>query len=273
MPDDNPILRHWHSQRKVLHDNCSVLRDGISVDAVHDFRVAIKKLRSYLKLQASLCNKKQPEDVTSIRNLFSVLGKHRNMDIAKNLLVSLSEKDNPYPHSIWVYLQLLQDQITPYCEQVIQQFSEEDLDKLTNDLKEDFENVNTADLSARVGEVIADSTKTVRHDLAHFRKQSHLIRKHLKDILYWSHIFEEEIFFTKPELKSLDKILDHLGSVQDHEVLGRNLKSFRKTILSNSLEEYEIVKKIETKVESKKDALLEKAHTMTEELISKSQRS
>jgi len=114
---------------------------------------------------------------------------------------------------------------------------------------------------------MAASVKTVKHDLKHFRKNSHLVRKRLKDIFYWSNIFEEDVYFTKQQVKSLDKILDHLGTVQDHEVLITNLKNFRKTILTSSLKEHDRVKKMELSAVRKKNVLLERANEMAEKLL------
>lgn len=273
MPGDNPILRHWQVQRKVLHDNLSRLREKMDEDAIHDLRVAIKKLRSYVKLYGHLCHKKDADELTSIRKLFSVFGKHRNMSITRKLLTSFSETKAVNPNSLLIYLQLLQDQITPFCQQTLHDFNEVQLDDFTKRLNEHFQNTDQSELCVAVKGLIGSATKTVSRDLDHFKKKSHLIRKHLKDIFYWSHLFDEEIYFPKPELKRLDKILDHLGSVQDHEVLKENLKNFRKAILANSLTEYELVKKMEFKVKKKKDALLDKANTMAEELMANVQKS
>src|SRR5215470_5166668 len=104
MPDENPILRHWQKECTLLHDNVMRLREGINVEATHDVRVAIKKIRSYRKLHAALFDKKEPHKGQTIRELFSVLGRHRNMDIAKTLLISLSGKKPP--NSMLIYLQL-----------------------------------------------------------------------------------------------------------------------------------------------------------------------
>jgi hypothetical protein len=60
-----------------------------------------------------------------------------------------------------------------------------------------------------------------------------------------------------------------LGNIQDHEVLSTNLKYFRKNILSSGLTEYDLIKKIETRVEKKKERLLERANKMTGELMLK----
>jgi CHAD domain-containing protein len=118
-----------------------------------------------------------------------------------------------------------------------------------------------------VKDLVKSSVEKIKHDLKHFKNQSHLIRKHLKDIFYWSKIFDEEALLTKSKLKTLDKILDHLGSIQDHEVLIANIKYFRKTILSAGITEYHAIKKIENDARKKKDTLLEKANNLTKEWI------
>lgn len=273
MPGANPILRHWQKECAVLHHNIAHLRAEMNVEAIHDLRVAIKKIRSYRKLHAELFDKKEPDKSQVIRELFSILGRHRNIDIAKTLLISFSDKKKPPLDAMLVYLQLLQDQIAPFCKKTIEDFSEEPIEKWTHELNEDVESLTSDQVSIRAKRIIAASVKTVKHDLKHFKKNSHLVRKRLKDIFYWSNIFEEDVFFTKQQVKSLDKILDHLGSVQDHEVLITNLKNFRKTILTGSLQEYDRVKKMELTAQKKKTGLLEKANDMTEKLLSEAKTS
>jgi CHAD domain-containing protein len=268
MPGENPILRHWQKERAALHDNIARLREEMDVDAIHDLRVAIKKIRSFRKLHAAVFNKAEPGRSETFRELFSVLGRHRNMDIAKKLLISLSGKKKPPPNALLVYLQLLQDQITPFCQKTVQAFSEESIEKWTLQLAVDLDALGASELVTQVRKTMSSSVKVVKHNLKHFKKKSHLVRKLLKDIFYWSNIFEEVIVFTKPQIRSLDKILDHLGNVQDHEVLITNLKNFRKTILASSLDDYDHVKKLEETAAKKKHALLEKANNMTPKLLS-----
>ena len=111
MPDDNPILRHWQTEVQAFDQNFTVLQSKMDIDAIHDLRVAIKKIHSYVKLYPSLFKKKEPEELLAmLRGLFSVFGKHRNIDIVRKLLPSFFEKNKPLPKSLFVYLHLLQDQ-------------------------------------------------------------------------------------------------------------------------------------------------------------------
>jgi CHAD domain-containing protein len=268
MPADNIIVRHWQMELNIFHQNLLLLKEKITPEPVHDLRVAIKKLRSYLKLYVILFDKKDAEEMAiNTKGLFSILGKHRNIETTRDLFLQLAHKEKTVWSSLLLYLQLLQDQLTPFCEQAIQQYERNELDILTKQLEQDFENANTDEIIHKVKEVIASSMENIKDDLKHFKKKSHLIRKRLKDVYYWAKVFEEQSLFTKAQLKALDKILDHLGNIQDHEVMISNLKNFRKTILPNRMAEYDRVKKLEIQAGKKKDILSEKANKATKELV------
>src|SRR4030095_4329144 len=123
MPADNSIVRHWQTELKVFDQNLLLLKEQLSPDAIHDLRVAVKKLRSYLKLWAILFNKKHEKDSFETTNqLFSILGKHRNIEISKGLLPSFINKNQRVPESLLVYIHLLQEQVIPYCQQALRQY-------------------------------------------------------------------------------------------------------------------------------------------------------
>jgi CHAD domain-containing protein len=269
MPADNFIIRHWQLELQVFNQNLSLLKEQITPEPVHDMRVAIKKLRSYLKLYLILGGKKMiEEEFSKTRTLFSIFGKHRNIEMTRALLIPALHPDAVVRTPLLLYLQLLQDQIAPFCTQAAREYDPDQLNVLTDQLRQDLENLNIENPAAAVRDVIDSSIRNIRNDLKHFKKKSHLVRKGLKDIFYWSKMFDEDVLFTKQELKSLNKILDYLGSIQDHEVMITNLRSFRKTILANKIDESVFIKKLETKAEKKKDRFLDQAGKKTEELLS-----
>jgi CHAD domain-containing protein len=185
----------------------------------------------------------------------------------KKLLLSIGGKNTALLSPILVYLQLLQDQAVEYGRPSIQQFESKKLGTLTNQMEAGLENLNNEELLSKANEMVNSSVEKVEDELKHFKERSHLIRKQLKDVFYQSKMFHGKGLFTKSQLKTLDTILDHLGNVHDHDVLISNLKNFRKTILPNTMKEYAMIKRIEERVEKKKDDLLEKAYRSTEELI------
>jgi CHAD domain-containing protein len=269
MPADYFIVSHWKAEVKVLDQNLFVLKDQLKADPIHDLRVAIKKLRSYSKLCSILLNGKDFKTAFENTNhLFSMLGKHRNIQIAKELLSSPPGKSKTIPDSLLIFLELLQEQVAPYCQQAIQRYDRTGMDQLTDQIEKDMLGLTTEDGVAKVKDVLISSFENVEDSLKHFQKKSHLIRKRLKDIYYWLKILPEGYAPPKEEIKTIDKILDHLGRVQDNEVLVNTLKTFRKAILSNTQTEYDLVKEIEATAKKKKESLLKKAHTMTGNLVS-----
>jgi CHAD domain-containing protein len=268
MPDENPILKYWRSELEVFNKNLLLLQQQINEEATHDLRVAIKKLRSCFKIYSALIEKKHKRKLPAdFDSLFSILGKQRDIEMNKKLLLSFGGKNTALLSPILVYLQLLQDESGEYSRPSVQQFESKKLETLTKQMETEFKTLNNEEILSKTNEIVASSLKKVEDDLKHFKERSHLVRKQLKDIFYQSKMFHGKGLFTKSQLKTLDTILDHLGNVHDHEVLISNLKNFRKTILSNTMKEYAMIKRIEERAEKKKDNLLEKAYQSTEELI------
>jgi len=268
MPDENPILIYWRSELQVFNKNLLSLQQQINEEATHDLRVAIKKLRSCFKIYSDLIEKKHKKELPAgFDSLFSILGKQRDIEMNKKLLLSFGGRNTALLSPILVYLQLLQDQAVEYGRPSIQQFESKKLETLTRQMEAGLENLNSEELLSKANEIVNSSVEKVEDDLKHFKERSHLVRKQLKNIFYQSKMFHGKGLFTKSQLKKLDTILDHLGNVHDHDVLISNLKTFRKTILANTMKEYAMIKRIEERAEKKKDNLLERAHRSTEELI------
>lgn len=271
MAQDNPILRHWHLELQIFLKKFSLLQQQISADAVHDFRVAVKKLRSYFSLSLALSGQRRDKaSFAQTRELFSVFGRHRNIEISRKLLLSFAGKNKEPVSPVLKYLQSIQDQVSQYCRRSIRQYEKQELDTLTSRVEKAFENFTTDDLINKTVNLVASSMSNIKENLKHFDERSHLIRKGLKDIYYRAKIFEDDRALSKSKLKSIDKILDHLGNVQDHDVMIKNLKGFRQTILSKGSGEYEFIKRIEARAKKKKKSLLEKAHEITHNLMAES---
>jgi CHAD domain-containing protein len=268
MPGYNPIFRHWQAELNVSHKNISILQAALNAKAIHDLRVAIKKLRCYFKFYLLLFERKEAEKLFSDTNrLFSILGKHRNIEVSRKLLSSPG-KNNQALKFFFVHLQTMQKQTGMYCKQTLAKYKPDELNKLTKEMKADLENYTSEETLNKLNKVIKASFEKVKHDLKHFKDRSHLIRKALKDIFYRLSIFENPPL-SNTQIKTIDKILNHLGNAQDGEVVITNLKSFRKMILPKETAEYNLIRKTEQDLRSKKDALLDKAEKMTQKLFEK----
>jgi CHAD domain-containing protein len=267
MDGDNPILRHWQTELEVFSKNFSLLEQQVSEDGVHDLRVAIKKLRSYFKLYVTLSEKEFDKTLfASTGELFSLLGKQRNIEITRKLLLNLAHVKRDSLSPVLIYLQLIQDQVGEYCRRSIRHYRREELHELTTRLEKGLESFSPEEILDGTRKLIASSMDNIKDHLNHFEEESHLVRKDLKDIFYRAKIFGNENLLSKEKLKTIDKILDHLGNIQDHEMMVKNLKGFRKTIISKGIDEYSFIKKIEDKAKKQKKNLLRKANEMTGKL-------
>jgi CHAD domain-containing protein len=268
MPDENPIMLYWRSEVQVFTKNLLSLKEQMNEEAIHDLRVAVKKLRSCFKMYSGLIKKRHKKELLAgIDGLFSILGKHRNIEMSKKLLTSLGGKNTALLNPILVYLQLLQDQAGEYGRSSIQKFEAKELEAMTTGMETGFEGLSNEEILPKATEMVDASLKKVENDLKHFKERSHQVRKQLKDTFYQSKMLHDKSLLTKPQLKILDTILDHLGSVQDYEVLISNLKTFRKTILTSKMKEFVMIKRIEARAKKKKEGLLDQAYDSTEELI------
>ena len=268
MVPDNPIVRHWQVELKNFSTNLSLLQQQISTDPVHDLRVAVKRLRSYFKLYTAICGMEYHKKTFSqTTELFSVLGKHRNIEMSRDLLLSMVQKNREMLTPLLRYLELTLDEAAEYCRRSIQEYAMQELPTLTTTVEEGLKDVSAEDLLRMTGDLVASSLERTTHHMAHFEEKSHLVRKALKDIFYWVKIFDEDELLKKAEVKTIDDILNRLGLIQDHEVMITIAKSFRHTLLARGTGEYEFIKKIESRAKRKKKALLEEAKDMTDELI------
>ena len=268
MPDENPILIYWRSEMEVFTKNLSSLKEQITEEPIHDLRVAIKKLRSCFKMYSGLIKRRHKKELPEgINTLFSILGKHRNIEMSKKLLMSVGGRNTAFLNPILIYLQLLQDQAGEYGRACIQKFELTELEALAFQIEAGFQGLSNDEILSKANEIVNSSLNKVGDDLKHFKERSHSVRKQLKDAFYQSKMLHGESLLTKPQLKRLDEILDYLGNVQDYEVLIVNLKTFRKTILTKRMKENVMIKRIEGRAKKKKDSLLDQAYSSTEELM------
>ncbi|HEY2721648.1 MAG TPA: CHAD domain-containing protein [Chitinophagaceae bacterium] len=270
MPPGNPIVTHWNKEIEVFDENLILLRQQLTADAIHNMRVTIKKLRSYLKLCGALMKKENDKNaLATTKELFSVLGKHRNLETGKQLLLSLSHKNQQVLDPVLLYLQLLQDQAGKYCREMLSQYEKKELDQVTSQVEKELKNLTDEELAKNTRNLITDSRRQIKQGLKHFRDKFHVVRKDLKNIFYWAKIFKDHVILSKPEVKAIDKILGYLGNMQDHEVILAHLKNFRKTVVSKGNRGYDLIRRIEAKAKTRQSSFLEKANQLTDQLLRK----
>ena len=93
MAGNNLILKNWLQQEKVFNENLILSRKRSTKLSVHDLRVSIKKMRSYLRLKEELTKSEWKESFSKISALFKSFGRLRDYDMSLTLIRKLERKE------------------------------------------------------------------------------------------------------------------------------------------------------------------------------------
>ena len=269
MPETFFILLHWKRQQKVFLQNFSKLTGQKETDAVHELRVAVKKLRSYLKLLAILLDNKDSETgFEKTEQLFSVLGKYRDIEVGLLLLQSF-EKENKITYTTFrFHLKIALQRTEAWVQNALSKYDEKELTGLTVQLGQNLKESNHEKLLDKTGIILNKELKKLKQVTKHLARQPHEARKMLKNIFYWISICPKDFLISSGELKKLKKSLDLLGDWQDHEMLCSKIKHFRTDFIPDSREEYLLLKELEKNILSKMETKLQKADKEIQGFIS-----
>jgi CHAD domain-containing protein len=258
MPATFFILLHWKKQQNVFLQNLAKLTNKRETEAIHDLRVAVKKLRSYLKLLTILSIKIDRSGFEKTEHLFSALGKHRDIEMGL-MLMQAFEKENRITYTAFrFHLKVALQQTGIWVQNALSNYDEKKLTGLTRQLEQQLKETNTEKLIDTTGVILNKEIKKLKRLTKHLATQPHEVRKMLKNIFYWISIYPQNIL-TNSQVKKLRKSLDLLGDWQDHEMLHRKIKHFRKDFVPALKEEYLLLKELEKSIEDKMEAMLKKA--------------
>jgi CHAD domain-containing protein len=266
MRHSNFIRHYWEEEQKVFNKNFEILSHGQDKDAVHDIRVAIKKLRACLKLYAIITEKKDWQSLfTETKSLFSVLGRERDVEMCLEL-VSNDEKETGADYTnIKNHLQSLLQTMQRWSQHALKNYYKTELADLTSLL------TRGADEPAKewLIEKTIDAINNHLRQIKDYYKQPHKIRKLLKDVYYWLKMLPKNAVTDYSLEKKLEGILDDFGNWQNDEMSLTKTKHFRKDNLPDSFGEYDSLKKFEKRVEERKEKLLKNVLHKTKRLPKK----
>src|SRR5688572_16737841 len=147
MPSQDFILLHWKKQLQVFLQNLETLKKQYNADTVHDLRVIVKKLRAYLKLLHLLYPQKDyGPDFDKTEKFFSILGKHRDIEVGMQLLESL-EKDNSSEYTLFKdHLKNALQLTTEWMQVALADYDESELKELTIKLDQELTGTGSEEL-------------------------------------------------------------------------------------------------------------------------------
>src|SRR5688500_14721449 len=111
MRKENLLLRHWELEVVLFQQNLSAY-NGSNPEVIHEIRINIKKLRAYLQLYFLIGKKKDAKLLfKETEGLFSLLGKHRDIEINKLKVNDIAGNDAELAELYLAWLQGLQNEL------------------------------------------------------------------------------------------------------------------------------------------------------------------
>ena len=251
MAGNNLILSNWLLQQNNFNENLILSRKRPTKISVHDIRVAVKKMRSYLRLKEELTGNKWKESFLKISVLFRSFGRLRDYDMSLILLRKLERKEFLSFIFFKEYLSVNRSLTRKWAKQDALKFNDQEPDAF----KQQFNSMHGSDeeVCEKIIQLSALKIKKVKMLAKHFQKNAHEIRKQLKDVYYWLKICPKDPGFIN--IRVLHRILSYLGNWQDHFILNQKIKQYIQDLPKKN-EEKVMLKNFEKKlVLSQKEVL------------------
>ena len=260
----NIVFPCWKKEQEVFNKNLAVLKQKPETNAVHDIRVAIKKLRAILRLYVLLTEEqlwKYP--LRETEDLFTILGKQRDIEICMELLQAFEKETGKKYPELRRYLDETLNTAQQWVKNAVTAHKKRELSAVALMLKTESIPFTTEELRVKAIRIIASHLAGCS---AYF-KQPHKLRQQLKEIYYWIKMAEEILAVRVDYEKKLHQLLDEFGKWQDIQVFETRIRHFRKDHLPRAFPEYESLKTLESVIKEKGEALLKTTLSKTRHLI------
>jgi CHAD domain-containing protein len=264
--ETNLILKNWLQQEKIFNTNLVLSRKRPTKISVHDLRVSVKKMRSYLRLKEELTKEEWKGSFSKISALFKSFGRLRDYDMSLILIRKLERKELLSFIFFKEYLSVNRSLSRKWAKQYALKFNEYEpgiFNQQFNSLAGSKE-----EISEKIVELSALKIKKVKTLAKHFHKNAHEIRKQLKDLYYWLKICPKDFAERFINMKAIDRILTYLGNWQDHVILKKKIKQYIQDLPKRN-EEKVMLKDLEKKLVPTQKEILDRAIKKWEEIKTK----
>lgn len=260
MSAPNYLLQYWEDQTVVFLTNLEFIRRKPSKKAVHDIRVAVKKLKSCLLLVSGERDQGNGLQFDSIQQFFRVTGKYRDIDMSLSQLRKLGKEEKIDIPSLRKYLAVMlgvtRRQVTSQGGQPY----ETELKMISDLMNREISTVPPEELIMRTEECAAVLLKEIKVLLEKFRQNAHPLRIRLKQLYYWLNQCPVNPFFDKRQMKLFDQILTALGNWHDYFVFREKIRRFRKEYLVKGTPEQLHARQLEEIVKLLEEQWLAEGH-------------
>lgn len=242
--EENIILKSWLEQKKNFTENLIASRKRPTKDSVHDLRVAVKRMRSYLRLKEHLIGEEWKGSFSKIAVLFKSFGRLRDFDMSLDLTRRSERKEHLSFLFFKEYLSVNRSLTRRWAKQTALSFNEDEPSVFQQQFNVSLSN---AEILEKIIHLSGLKIKKVKSLSKHFEKNAHEIRKQLKDVYYWLKICPKDLTESFINIKTLDRMLNYLGSWQDHFIFRKKIKQYIKDLPKKN-EEKMMLKDLEKKL-------------------------
>jgi CHAD domain-containing protein len=218
---------------------------------IHDFRLSIKSLRSFLRLLKSCAGKDEIEIHQKIRRLYHIAGVIRQSELEKEFLIKMKINVPSYIDSLEKKMNRKKREWRKcYSRKVISNSSRKIMAH-----KYEVLHLSALDnfISKRLMQLV-----TLKNSVTD--AQLHEIRKNVKDILYISGSVDKKLWDSvrlSDELtaRKLQELTETIGSYNDERIMHEHLNAFSSRDLSNeeetTIKQFKSIEKKKLKLEKK----------------------
>ena len=266
MAGTNLILKNWLLQEKVFNENLILSRKRPTKLFVHDLRVAVKKMRSYLRLKEELTGVEWKGSFLKTSALFKSFGRLRDYDMSLTLIRKLERKEFLSFIFFKEYLSVNRSLSRKWAKQDALKFNEQEPHIFNQQF--DLLPIGKEEICEKIIQLSALKIKKVKNLAKHFQKNAHEIRKQLKDLYYWLKICPKGVVEGFINMRVLDRMLTYLGNWQDHVILKKKIKQYKQDLPKRN-EEKIMLKDLEKKLVPTQKEILERAIKKWDEIRNK----
>jgi len=257
----NFISISWTEQVKSFLENLEISRQRPTKKSVHDLRVAIKKIRSYLRLKEFISGEIWQEQFIPIKSLFKISGKLRDYEISITLLAKYQKKEKLLLPSFKNFLHLQKSDSYYKTKTAMANFKEMKFRQFNKSVYSSLIKFTDIQMTEKINEFAVEILIDVSDYSDEFRKNAHAIRKLLKTLYYLLIVCPDKTIENKIELTDLNEILTHLGNWQDGFIFQKKIKYYRKNKPDRNKVETETIDKLINIVTKNQVRLIENCQT------------
>jgi CHAD domain-containing protein len=255
VPVINFIVRYWDAQHHILINNLILVRQKPSKKVIHDLRVAVKKIRSVLRLTEHIAGLPWKDSFRNTKILFNTLGRYRDIEMCLSLFLKYNLLKELAPAAFKKYLKATLSLCRGRIKKAVADYDETELAGLTAFIHSSLLVFSDQELQNKIKELAENFFQVSKQLADEFKKNAHEIRKLLKDVYYWLTACADNQFFDSAGMKAFGKTLASFGNSQDHFVFQQKLRSFRKEFLIKGTDEYTAAQDLEHTIARSRDEL------------------